>query len=62
VGIDDHPHAALADLTTVRQPVQLQGQLAGAMLLGLIRGDEVDVAVDVPTELVIRASTAPPGR
>ena len=62
VGIDDHPLAALTDLTTVRQPVQLQGRLTAEMLLGLLRGDDVDVAVEVPTELVVRASTAPPRR
>ncbi len=62
VGIDDHPVAALTDLTTVRQPVHLQGRLTAEMVLGLLRGDEVDVAVHVPTELVVRASTSPPGR
>lgn len=62
VGIDDHPLAALTDLTTVRQPVHLQGRLAAEMLLGLLRGQDVDVAVEVPTELVVRASTAPPRR
>jgi DNA-binding LacI/PurR family transcriptional regulator len=62
VGIDDHPLAALTDLTTVRQPVHLQGQLAAQMLLGLLRGQDVDVAVEVPTELVVRASTAPQRR
>lgn len=60
VGIDDHPIAALADLTTVRQPVHLQGRRAAEMVLGLLRGEDVDVAVEVPTELVVRASTAPP--
>jgi LacI family repressor for deo operon, udp, cdd, tsx, nupC, and nupG len=62
VGIDDHPLAALADLTTVHQPVQLQGRLTGEMVLGLLRDDDVEVAVHVPTELVVRASTAPPRR
>ena len=62
VGIDDHPHAALADLTTVRQPVQLQGRLTGELLLGPLRDGDVEAAVEVPTELVVRASTAPPGR
>ena len=62
VGIDDHPLAALTDLTTVRQPVELQGRLTAELLLGLLRGDDVDLAVDVPTELVVRASTAPPRR
>ena len=62
VGIDDHPHAALSDLTTVRQPVELQGRLAGEMLLALLRAEPCDDAVEVPTELIVRASTAPPGR
>jgi LacI family transcriptional regulator, repressor for deo operon, udp, cdd, tsx, nupC, and nupG len=62
VGIDDHPLAALADLTTVRQPVHLQGRLTAKMVLGLLRGQDVDVAIEVPTELVVRASTAPPGQ
>jgi DNA-binding LacI/PurR family transcriptional regulator len=62
VGIDDHPLASLVDLTTVRQPAHEQGRLTGELLLGLLRGERVDLAVDVPTELVVRASTAPPGR
>jgi DNA-binding LacI/PurR family transcriptional regulator len=61
VGIDDHPLAALTDLTTVRQPVELQGRLTAELLLGLLRGDHVDRAVDVPTDLVVRASTATKG-
>ena len=28
VGIDDHPVASLVDLTTIRQPVRSQGELA----------------------------------
>ncbi len=62
IGIDDHPHAALADLTTVRQPVARQGALAARNLLALLSGEEVEQAVTVPTQLVIRGSTAPPGR
>lgn len=61
IGIDDHPLAELTDLSTVRQPVREQGVLAGQMLLGLLRGDDdVDRAVIVPTQLVLRGSTAPP--
>lgn len=62
VGIDDHPIAALADLSTVRQPVELQGRLAAEMLIGLLRDEQVDLERTVPTELVIRRSTAPPAR
>jgi DNA-binding LacI/PurR family transcriptional regulator len=60
IGIDDHPIAELTDLTTVRQPVREQGVLAGEMVLGLLRGDDVERAITVPTGLIIRGSTAPP--
>jgi LacI family repressor for deo operon, udp, cdd, tsx, nupC, and nupG len=60
IGIDDHPLAELTDLTTVSQPVRQQGLLAGQMVLGLLRGDDVERAVTMPTRLVIRQSTAPP--
>lgn len=62
IGIDDHPLAALADLTTVRQPVSDQGARAARILLDLLQGkDDVDTAVTVPTQLVVRRTTAPPG-
>ncbi|UMP00110.1 LacI family DNA-binding transcriptional regulator [Amycolatopsis sp. EV170708-02-1] len=60
IGIDDHPLAELTDLTTVRQPVRQQGELAGRMLMDILRGDRTDHDVVVPTQLVIRGSTAPP--
>jgi LacI family repressor for deo operon, udp, cdd, tsx, nupC, and nupG len=64
IGIDDHPLAALTDLTTVAQPVREQGRRAGAMVLDALRGgppprvppDEV-----LPTRLVLRGTTSPPG-
>ncbi|GIE95577.1 DNA-binding transcriptional regulator CytR [Paractinoplanes rishiriensis] len=62
VGIDDHPLADLADLTTVAQPVYDQGSLAGRMVLSLLAGDPPGAGITVPTRLVIRGSTAPPGR
>jgi len=62
IGIDDHPLAELTDLTTVSQPVRQQGLLAGRMVLGLLQGDDVERAITVPTQLVIRGSTAPPRR
>lgn len=60
IGIDDHPVAELIDLTTVRQPVREQGEPAGRMLLSILGGEETDHDVVVPTQLVIRGSTAPP--
>ena len=61
VGIDDHPLAALTDLTTVRQPAYEQGVRAAEMLVGLLNDDPgVELSVTLPTELVVRATTAPP--
>ena len=60
IGIDDHPLAELTDLTTVSQHVRQQGLLAGEMVLGLLRGEEIERAAITPTRLVIRRSTAPP--
>jgi LacI family repressor for deo operon, udp, cdd, tsx, nupC, and nupG len=59
VGIDDHPLAALNDLTTVAQPVREQGVLTGRMIVKLIRGEPARGAT-VPTRLVVRNSTGPP--
>jgi len=62
IGIDDHPLAALTDLTTVRQPVFDQGARAAQILLDLLQDKEdVDTAVTVPTHLVVRRTTSPPG-
>lgn len=61
MSIDDHPAAALADLTTVRQPVVEQGRQAAQLLTALLRGrSDVTRSVTVPTELVVRLTTAPP--
>jgi LacI family repressor for deo operon, udp, cdd, tsx, nupC, and nupG len=62
VGIDDHPMAELADLTTVAQPVLEQGVLAGRMLLELLAGGSGTDGATVPTRLVVRGSTGPPRR
>jgi DNA-binding LacI/PurR family transcriptional regulator len=63
VGIDDHPLAALSDLTTVRQRPAEQGVLAGRLLLDLLDGKSpAEESTTVPTELVVRGSTAPPRR
>jgi DNA-binding LacI/PurR family transcriptional regulator len=64
VGFDDVPLAALADppLTTVRQPNDEKGRVAARTLLDAV---EADAPADptrtlLPTELVVRESTAPP--
>ena len=62
IGIDDHPHSEILDLTTVHQDVRLQGELAARLVVGLVRGDDVDQATVLPTQLRPRGSTAPPKR
>jgi DNA-binding LacI/PurR family transcriptional regulator len=62
VGFDDIPAAARAapGLTTVRQPLVEKGQQAGALLVAAVQGREQDqpVTVTLPTELIVRGSTA----
>ncbi|MEO5833913.1 MAG: LacI family DNA-binding transcriptional regulator [Nakamurella sp.] len=69
VGFDDNPLASRLRpaLTTVRQDVAAKGRLAAGALIGLVEaarsgGDDPAPAVQIqlPTELVVRASTAPP--
>ncbi|WP_230684844.1 LacI family DNA-binding transcriptional regulator [Cellulomonas sp. JZ18] len=60
IGIDDHPVAALLDLTTVAQPVREQGEAAGQLVVDLVAGRQVAPAAPVPTRLVVRGSTGPP--
>ncbi|WP_084130215.1 LacI family DNA-binding transcriptional regulator [Demequina sp. NBRC 110055] len=62
VGFDDIPEAGLASpaLTTVRQPLQAMGAAAMRMLLDRIEGREHAEHVRLDTELVVRASAAPP--
>jgi DNA-binding LacI/PurR family transcriptional regulator len=59
VGFDDAPPAEPRGLTTVRQPLVEKGRTAGRMLLEAI-GGETPADVLLPTELVVRASTATP--
>lgn len=60
IGIDDHPSAALADLTTVHQDPFDQGKRTAELLVAMLRGDEVETRQVVPTFVVVRGSTAPP--
>jgi LacI family repressor for deo operon, udp, cdd, tsx, nupC, and nupG len=62
VAVDDHPHSELFDLTTIRQPVQAQGATAAQITLDLLREQTTaDPGPCLPTELIIRGSTGPPG-
>lgn len=60
VGFDDHDVAEFVGLTTVRQEVLLQGEMAAHRLLHLLGGADTVVHETVPTRLVVRESTAPP--
>jgi DNA-binding LacI/PurR family transcriptional regulator len=67
VGFDDSPAATLGipALTTVAQPHEEKGRVAGGWLVEAIEGGsplDADRRVILPTELVVRDSTAPPGR
>lgn len=63
VGFDDVELASYLDppLTTIRMPLEEMGGQAVATLLALINGEPADdVIVDIPPQLVVRASAAPP--
>ncbi len=62
IGFDDIPEATLLPrgLTTVRQPLQAMGFAAMEMLLRILSGTDGAEHVRMPTELVIRGTTAPP--
>ncbi len=63
VGFDDIPQAAQVNptLTTVRQPLEQMGRTAARMLLEIIGDPDRPAArVELPTELIVRASTRPP--
>jgi LacI family transcriptional regulator len=64
VGFDDIPLAAYFDppLTTVRLPAFELGQAAGRALLERITDHATVSRTLLPTELIVRASTAPPAR
>jgi DNA-binding LacI/PurR family transcriptional regulator len=57
-GFDDVPEAAVAGLTTVRQPSADKGRIAGELLLDLPEDPALRHVV-LPTSLVVRASTGP---
>jgi len=65
VGFDDLPVARWASppLTTVRQPLAEMGNAAAQMLGDLIEGEPLRAnRVELSTELIVRESTAVPGR
>ena len=59
-GFDDIEFAAMAEpsLTTIRQPRRDLGRTGASVLIDLLRGRDAPGRIRLPTELVIRASTA----
>lgn len=61
IGFDDIPAAELMQLTTTRQLLFESGRKGVELLLQVINGDrEGQVTITLPTELVVRNTTAPP--
>lgn len=63
VGFDNVPQSAVVypPLTTVQQPLEYMGRVATQMLLGILKKPEKDTGrIELPTELIVRSSTAPP--
>lgn len=60
VGFDDSPPAERLDLTTVANPQRAKGEHAARAVLQLIEGRPAPARTLLPTELVVRGSTAPP--
>jgi DNA-binding LacI/PurR family transcriptional regulator/signal transduction histidine kinase len=58
VGFDDLNEAGFASppLTTIRQPLYLQGQTAAHMAVALARGEDAPPRVAIPSHLVVRQS------
>lgn len=61
IGFDDHELAAAFDLSTVAQPVFTQGERAAELLLDQLQRQAPPADVVLPTELVRRGTTGPPG-
>jgi LacI family transcriptional regulator len=60
VGFDDIPQASQVNppLTTVRQPLEQMGHKAAQMLLEYIADPDMPTQrIELPTELIVRAST-----
>ena len=63
VGFDDIPEAAMTGLTTIRQPMSEMGCHAARIILDALKGEvEEPQLVVLPTELVVRDTTAAPPR
>jgi DNA-binding LacI/PurR family transcriptional regulator len=62
IGFDDAETAARLQLTTIGHHHRRKGELAATALLDLLAGRRPQPRQELPTELVVRASTAAPRR
>jgi LacI family transcriptional regulator len=63
IGFDNIPQSAVVHppLTTVQQPLEQMGRVAAQMLLGILKDPEREAGrIELPTELIVRESAAPP--
>jgi DNA-binding LacI/PurR family transcriptional regulator len=61
MGFDNHDAASILDLTTVDQAPDDIGRAAGRLVAGILDGGErPDVHVEMPTQIILRHSTAAP--
>lgn len=61
IGVDDHDVSEAMGLTTISQPIAAMAEIAAWQLLSRISGgNEFAGRITLPTELVVRESTAPP--
>jgi LacI family transcriptional regulator len=63
VGFDNIQQSAMVypPLTTIQQPLEQMGRVATQMLLGILKNPKNDVVrIELPTELIVRASTSAP--
>lgn len=59
IGVDDDPAATHLDLTTIRQDVFRQGELAARLMVDALNGSPPAKSTVIPTQLVVRGSTGP---
>ncbi|QUX30504.1 LacI family DNA-binding transcriptional regulator [Nocardiopsis akebiae] len=60
MGFDNHDTAAVMDLTTVDQAPYDTGLTAGRLTVGILNGTAGTLEVEMPTQLILRQSTAAP--
>ncbi|BDZ42350.1 LacI family transcriptional regulator [Paraoerskovia sediminicola] len=62
IGVDGHDLGELVGLTTIAQDTLQQGMDAATLLMDMVAGGVAPSVLTYPTELLVRGSTAPPGR